>query len=172
MSAVWDSFWSRVLQWAASSVPGERSLRPWLHRLRGVKMGKHCGIARSALLETNFPNLISLGNGVYIGIRATIVAHFRDDPPRTERQNKDTVTVRIEDNVFVGTGALIMPNVTIGEGAVITAGSVVTRSVPPHTLVQGNPAQPIAKCGADLGLRAKGEAETPLREFYKKLKPL
>lgn len=169
---VWRSFWNRVLQWLAEVAPGERSLRPWLHRRRGVKMGKNCGVARSALLETNHPNLISIGDNVYIGVRATVVGHFRQDPPPAERRRKDLVTVRIGDRVFIGAGALILPNVTIGEGSVVTAGSVVTRSVPPHTLVQGNPAEPIARCGIDLGLRPPGEADTPLREFYKKLKPL
>ena len=56
--------------------------------------------------------------------------------------------------VFVsgsGPGVIVLPNVTIGRGAVVSAGSVVNHSVPPHTLVQGNPARPIAHCGASLG---------------------
>lgn len=163
---------NRALSWLATLVPGERTLRVRLHRLRGVKIGKHCGVARSAILETSYPNLISIGDGVYIGIRATILAHFNADPPQDKRLEKDLVTVRIEDRAFIGPGSIIMPHVTIGEGAVVSAGSVVTRSVPAHTLVQGNPAQPVARCGVDLGLSPVGEPETPLREFYKKLQPL
>jgi acetyltransferase-like isoleucine patch superfamily enzyme len=76
------------------------------------------------------------------------------------------VSVRIEDDVFIGPGAIILPNVTIGHGAVVHAGSVVTRSVPPLTMVRGNPAEPVARCGVPLG------RSTPLRQFYRQLQPL
>ena len=49
------------------------------------------------------------------------------------------------------TRAIVLPNVTIGHGAVVSAGSVVFSSVPPQTLVRGNPAEPIARCGVSLG---------------------
>ena len=49
--------------------------------------------------------------------------------------------VLIEDWVYIGANSQIMPGVTIGEGALVAAGSVVTKSVPPHTVVGGNPAR-------------------------------
>ena len=49
--------------------------------------------------------------------------------------------VNIEDNVFVFSNAMIMPGVTIGEGAIVLAGSVVTKDVEPWTIVGGNPAK-------------------------------
>src|SRR5947208_178853 len=70
------------------------------------------------------------------------------------------------DDAFLGPGVIIMPNVTIGAGAVVAAGSVVTRSVAPLTMVQGNPAKPIARCGIPLGL------DTPIKEFYRRLTPI
>ena len=74
--------------------------------------------------------------------------------------------ITIEDDVFVGPGAIILPNVTLGRGCVVTAGSVVSSSVPPMTVAQGNPARPIAKCGVTL----VGEAS--LQTFYRSLRPL
>jgi acetyltransferase-like isoleucine patch superfamily enzyme len=59
-----------------------------------------------------------------------------------------------------------MPNVTIGHGPVVASGSVVTRSVAPLTMAQGNPAQPIARCGVRLGL------DTPVKEFCRQLTPI
>lgn len=55
----------------------------------------------------------------------------------------DEKPVRIEDDAWIGAGAIILRGVTIGRGAVVAAGSVVTRSVSPHTVVAGNPARPI-----------------------------
>jgi acetyltransferase-like isoleucine patch superfamily enzyme len=112
------------------------------------------------LIETSYPQLVSIGNEVAIGIRSVIIAHFRGPIPR------DRPSVRIEDQAFLGPGVIILPNVTVGYGAVVTAGSVVAKSVPPLTMVQGNPARPIAKCGVPLGMT------TPLKEFYAKLRPL
>src|SRR4029079_17694873 len=52
--------------------------------------------------------------------------------------------VTIGDNVWIATGSIILPGVTVGEGSVISAGSVVRRSVPPYSLVMGNPAKVLA----------------------------
>jgi acetyltransferase-like isoleucine patch superfamily enzyme len=113
------------------------------------------------LIETAYPQLVSIGDGVSIGIRVTIIAHFREGEGGEQRP-----TVRIEDDVYVGAGALILPNVTIGRGAVVAAGSVVTRSVAPFTMVQGNPARPVAVCGVALG------RSTTLKDFSRQLRPL
>ena len=51
--------------------------------------------------------------------------------------------IRIGDDVWIGGGAIVLPGVTIGDRSVIAAGSVVTRDVPPDTLVAGNPARPL-----------------------------
>ena len=51
----------------------------------------------------------------------------------------------IQDDVWIGRRAIILKGVTIGEGAVVAAGSIVTKDVPPHTLVAGNPAKIIKK---------------------------
>ena len=53
--------------------------------------------------------------------------------------------------MYIGPGVIVLPNVTIGKGAVVSAGSVVTRSIPAHTLARGNPAMPVAHCGVSLG---------------------
>ena len=54
-------------------------------------------------------------------------------------------SVVIERNAFLGSRVIVLPNVVIGEGPAMAAGSVVTQSVPPMTLVQGNPAIPVVQ---------------------------
>lgn len=140
---------NRLLQLLAFYAPGYMTTRIWLHRMRGVSIGDNVSIGVFAMIENAYPRLVSIGNNVTIGMRTTIIGHLRDltKPAREIHQP----TVRIEDNVYIGPGVIVLPNVTIGRGAVVSAGSVVSRSVPPETLVQGNPARPVARCGVSLG---------------------
>ena len=153
---------NRVLQILARYAPGAKTWRVRLHRWRGVHIGEGTFIGTDALIDTSNPQLVWIGERVAIGIRSVIVAHFRDE----ELKHGADVSVRIEDDAFIGPGVIILPNVTIGHGAVVNAGSVVTRNVPPLTVVQGNPAAPIAHCSVPLGLT------TPLKEYYRGLRPI
>ena len=140
---------NRILQAIARHVPGSRSFRIGLHRLRGVHIGAEVFIGLDVILETSFPQLISIGNDVVIGLRSIVLAHFEGDI-RTKGVPREP-TVWIEDGAFVGPGSIVLPHVRIGRGSVVAAGSVVTRSVPPMRLVQGNPAKVVAKCHVPFG---------------------
>jgi serine acetyltransferase len=146
---------NRTLQLVARVLPGARSLRVLLHRWRGVRIGTNVWIGYDVILDTSRPFLISIEDGCTVSMRVTIVAHFRE-----------STGVKIERDVFIGPGAIILPNVVIGRGSVVTAGSVVTRSVPPMTVVQGNPAVPVAKCGIPL------RPDVTLNEFTRLLRPI
>ena len=146
---------NRLLQMVARSAPGATTWRVRLHRWRGVKIGRDVWIGYDTIIETSYPHLVTIGDRSSIGIRATIVAH-----------NREQQGVVIEEDVSVGAGAVILPNVTIGRGAIVTAGSVVTKSVPPKTMVQGNPAQPIAT--VEIPLRR----HVSVKEFAKGLRSI
>jgi acetyltransferase-like isoleucine patch superfamily enzyme len=156
--------WVRILQVVALYVPGARTWRPRIHRWRGVHVGHGCFIGQDTMIETSRPHQIYIGDRVGIGARVTIVAHFRGITPADRTGDDRAISVRIEDEAFIGPGVIILPNVTVGRGAVVTAGSVLTHSVPPMTMVQGNPAKPIARCGIPLT-----EGTTP-KQFYSKLR--
>lgn len=155
---------NRVFQCLALYIPGNKTSRVWLHRRRGVAIGRNVSIGLSALIETAYPRLVSIGDNVTIGMRAVIIGHLRDST--SEARMLDRPTVRLEDNVYLGPGVIVLPNVTIGHGAVVSAGSVVTHSVPPQTLVQGNPAKPVARCGVSLG------GGVPYEQFLRQLTPI
>jgi acetyltransferase-like isoleucine patch superfamily enzyme len=155
---------NRILQVLALYAPGLVTLRPALHRMRGVRIGRNVAIGASAIIETKHPELVWIGDNVAIGIRNVIIAHFSDSMDRSQETNEPTV--RICDNVYIGASVTILPNVTIGEGAVISAGSVVFKSVAPKTMVKGNPAIPVAICGLPL------VGDISYSEFLKHLKPL
>jgi acetyltransferase-like isoleucine patch superfamily enzyme len=160
---------NRLFQALALYAPGGDSMRAWLHRQRGVEIGEGTWIGLGAIIEPGFPGRVVIGKRVAIGIRVTIIAHFeyKGIDRRTGLPfDSDEISVRIEDDAFIGPAVVILPDVTIGAGAVVTAGSVVTRSVPPLTMVQGNPAKPVARSSIPLGLH------TPLHEYYRQLKPI
>jgi acetyltransferase-like isoleucine patch superfamily enzyme len=143
-----------VLQHLAKIGPGAETLRVWLHRARGVHIGKGVWIGYDVILDTSRPYLITIEDGASVGMRVTVIAHFRESKG-----------VKIEQDAFVGPGVIILPDVVIGRGAVVTAGSIVTKSVPPMTVVQGNPAVPVARCGVPLVVGVT------LKEFSRRLKP-
>lgn len=147
--------YDRILQILARMLPGARSLRVLLHRARGVKIGKGVWIGYDVVLDTARPELIVIEDGVAISMRALVIAHF-----------KEQRGVRIEREAFIGPGAIILPGISIGRGAVVKAGSVVSQSVPPMTVVQGNPAVPVARCGIPF------RQDVSLKLFSRYLRPL
>ncbi len=94
---------------------------------------------------------IHIGNRVLIGPDVKIYAGGHSIIPSERLKVEDgkmklismPKSVKIEDDVWIGGNATIVPGVTIGEEAVVAAGSVVTKDVPPKTLVGGNPAKVI-----------------------------
>lgn len=91
---------------------------------------------------------VDIGSHVNLaqGITVTALNHnFSDANKRIDEQGVSTSPVTIEDDVWIGANAVILPGVTIGEHCVVAAGAVVTKDVPPHSLVAGVPAKVIKK---------------------------
>ena len=87
---------------------------------------------------------VKIGSHVNLaqGITVTALNHnFEDTNKRIDEQGISTNAVTIEDDVWIGANAVILPGVTIGSHCVVAAGAVVTKDVPPHSLVAGVPAK-------------------------------
>jgi acetyltransferase-like isoleucine patch superfamily enzyme len=82
---------------------------------------------------------ITIGNNVNISPEVMILTAYHD--PDSETFSGLHKAVVVEDYAWIATRALILPGVTIGRGAVVAAGSVVTKDVAPQTIVGGNPAR-------------------------------
>lgn len=104
-------------------------------------MGKNVWIGLFVHLDDLHPTALSIGDNCTIGIRTSILTHFYWGP----RRKSSNGTVVIEDDVFIGPHCVILPNVRIGAGSVIQAGSVVTRSVPPRTFWGPPPAEALGR---------------------------
>lgn len=127
---------------------------PWLgvknamYRMLGMRVGADVAFGLMAMPDVFFPNLISIGDNSLVGYNTTILTHeflineWRIGP------------VEIGKNVMIGANCTILPGVTIGDGAVIGAHSLVNRDVPAGAKVAGVPARIIASQPQDTEQRA------------------
>lgn len=112
----------------------------------GVKIGNGCMI--SNIHWPSEPYLITVGDNVQLTSRVSIHTHGGAHCVRTKYHDFDTFgKVTICDNAYIGSGSQIMPGVTVGKGALVAAGSIVTKSVPDGMVVGGNPAKVL--CSVD-----------------------
>lgn len=134
----------RVLSAALGKIamvcPGGANGRPRLQRWRGVRIGSGVWLGLYVSIDELHPEALTIGNNCTIGMRTTILTHFYWGPAQAVSNG----TVVIEDDVFIGPHCVILPNVRIGEGAVVQAGTVVTQNVPPRTLWGTAAAGPLA----------------------------
>jgi acetyltransferase-like isoleucine patch superfamily enzyme len=141
---VWNYLWRNWFLGHAVRV-APRGVILKLHKLRGVKMGRDVFIDPTSIIETAFPENITIGNDVRITAGCVIMSHIKA-PHYLRETGLVPVVLRpvvLEDHCFIGVNSVIMPGVTIGKASVVTSGSVVVNNVPPYTMVQGNPAKVI-----------------------------
>jgi maltose O-acetyltransferase len=112
----------------------------WLVK-HGLKLGRDVYLG-SVHFDYGFLGLISIGDEAVLTDGVRIVAH--DASIKHWLGYSRVGRVDIGRRVYVGVGAILLPGVTVGDDAIVGAGSVVTRDVPPRTVVAGNPAGPIA----------------------------
>ncbi len=141
-------------------------LRMFFYRMSGIKIGKNSHIWAGTFF--NDPLKVTIGDNTLIGPDVTFLSwggitignnvnisgysfiisqsHDIDDPMFCMISSP----VIIEDYVWIGTGAMILPGIHIGKGAVVGVGSIITKDVPAYTLVAGNPAREVKKRNINL----------------------
>ncbi|MFQ5813050.1 MAG: acyltransferase [Anaerolineae bacterium] len=108
----------------------------------GIRIGRNCLISEFNVLRGQ--GGITIGDNVYTAplVQMLAVDHVYDDPTRPIIDQGITAKgIVVEDNAWIGAGAIILDGVRVGKGAVVGAGSVVAEDVPPHTVVAGVPAK-------------------------------
>lgn len=136
------TMWRFLVIWLARRMPSFR-VKNWMYRaLTGAKVHKHAAVGLEVTLDIFFAKLITIGEDAVVGYNTTILCHeYMADRYRTG-------PVVIERRATIGANCTILPGVVIGEGATVSAMSLVNKDVPPGELWGGVPARP---------LRVKGE---------------
>ena len=114
------------------NVPNSR-LRTLFLRAMGLNIGKGCYVGYGVTVDRFFPHLITIGDDVTITDKVSVIAH--------ELKTTKKSQVIIRKGVKIGLNAIILSGVEIGEGSIIGAGSVVTDSIPAHSVAYGIPAK-------------------------------
>jgi len=126
----------------------------------GLKLGKGCDINPGVTFDISHCWLIEIGDNVTIAPQAYLLAH--DASTFRDLGYTKVGKVKIKNGAFIGARAIIMPGVTIGENAVVAAGSVVVKSVPDNAVVGGNPATVITDTKTLLGKHRELMQELPV----------
>lgn len=113
----------------------------------GLIVGDRAQLGQNARIDQH----VTLGNDVVMGPDVVIMtnAHRFDDieTPINQQDNFPIEPVTIGNDVWLGTRVIVMPGVTIGDGSVVGAGSIVTKNIPPYSVAVGSPAKVIRKRG-------------------------
>ncbi|WP_454085475.1 acyltransferase [Georgenia sp. Marseille-Q6866] len=130
---------SRLFDFAGAGVNVERGV--WFGSGQGLSIGTGSGLG----LDSVVMGPVSLGANVMMGPRCLLVSWGHNTADLTKPMSEQGMTpaqpITVEDDVWLGGHVVILPGVTVGTGAVVAAGSVVTKDVPQYAVVGGNPAR-------------------------------
>ncbi len=119
-------------------------LRAAFHRARGARIGRDVEIGYFVIIDNLYPDKVVIDEGATVSARTTILAHD-ESKAYTGLGEERVAETRIGRGAFIGVHCVVLPGVSIGERALVGAGSVVTSDVPPGMTVAGVPARPVDK---------------------------
>lgn len=121
------------------------SFRIRCHKWRGVNIGKNVYIGSQCSIDNAYPEYVYIEDNVSIAAECLLIAHSNPYDHFKNVTSSHVTPVLIKNGAWVCIRALILPGVTIGEFAIVSAGSVVVSDVPPRSIVAGNPARIVGR---------------------------
>lgn len=146
----WGNFFSAILlslmDWAILAPINPRKLRPVILRCIGCHVGKNVFIGDHVKIDSGHADLIFIEDHVHVAGGSRLLCHQRDLShyyigDDYAKLGYRLAPIHLKKGCLVGMESFIMPGVTIGEGAIVGAGSLVTKDVPAWTIVTGRPAK-------------------------------
>lgn len=122
------------------------SLRVLLLRISGVRIGQGCYIGFNVFVDTNFPDLISIGNNVTVSHNCSLITHtISPVQSQLAMLYQQRRPVLIDSGSWIGMNTLLLPGAKVGSDCFIGAGSVVAGQMPSKYMCAGNPCKPIKR---------------------------
>lgn len=135
----------------AYSCPNNK-MRQWMHRRRGVHIGKNVYLGMFCFLDNLHPEYIYIEDNASVNAGTMILTHFNPMKRYAPIFQAQMAPVLIKEGAIVAVRSTIMPGVCIGKNAVVSAGTIVDKDVPDCTLVKGNPMKVVMEYSALLDL--------------------
>ncbi len=120
-------------------------MRIFLHRRRGVHIGKNVYIGMFCYFDNLQPSYIYIEDNASVNAGTMILTHFNPMKQYAPILQAKVAPVVIKKGAIVAVRSTILPGVSIGKYAIVSAGSLVEKSVPNFTIVKGNPARTVAE---------------------------
>jgi acetyltransferase-like isoleucine patch superfamily enzyme len=167
-------FWKTILEVNGGSIGKNvkifEGVKMALKKGCPITVGDNVSIEKGVVISTSERGKINIGNNVYIGEYSVLTSNkeieigdnvfisphsdivdfnhiYQDRSIPVNRQGVTTKKITIQEDVWIGSGCKILMGVTVGKGAVVGAGSIVTKDVPSYHVVAGNPAKTIKERG-------------------------
>ena len=115
------------------------SWRVKLHRRRGCHIGKNTYVGMHCILDNAYPEYIYIGDNVSLAGEVTVVAHSNPYEHFAPVVESKVAPVAIKDGAWIGLKSAVLMGVTIGENAIVSAGTIVDKDVPDYSIAKGNP---------------------------------
>ena len=143
----------KMMDWPILEPFCPRKLRPWLLRRMGCHVGKNVFVGDYVRVDKNHADLIYIDDYAHLTAGCRLLCHQRDLSNYHVGDNAAECGYRLGEihigkGVMIGMETMIMPGVTIGDGAIVGAMSLVTKDIPPYTIATGHPAR-VVKAIAD-----------------------
>lgn len=145
---IWRKRLEKMMDWPILHPVNPRKVRPMLMRMMGCKVGKECFIGDYVRIDPGHADMITLEDHVSVAAGCRLLCHQRDFSNYCVGDDYMDLgyivkPIVLKKGCLIGMESFVMPGVTIGEGAIVGAGSLVTKDVPAWTVATGRPAKVI-----------------------------
>lgn len=145
-SNIRSKFLCNMMDWAIIEPIAPRKLRPWILRRLGCKVGKNVFIGDHVRIDAGHADLIYIDDFAHVTGGCRLLCHQRDLNGYRVGDNAAKLKYRLGEihigkGVMIGMESMVMPGVNIGDGAIIGAGSLVSKDIPAWTIATGCPAR-------------------------------
>lgn len=132
----WFNSWAQHAPWGG--------FRKWLQRQRGAKIGKGVHWGTNIVVDNAFPYFVVIEDGASIAGNDYFLVHNKPLDYHRNCCESFVAPIFVRKNAWVAINVTVLPGVEIGEGSIVSAGSVVSKDIPPFTVAKGNPAKVVA----------------------------